>query len=854
MAKVETMALLLREEEEPQFSNDRIGVTRKTADMLARVFNHMVDRGVERSRAQRFSLQCVVCLFAEHIDLLPKGFFSELLDDCASAAASSYDLLGGLFRQMNTPRPATGGRFEGVPYFNGSIFAVVEPVELVRDEVAVLAAAGKEDWSRVHPAIFGTLFQSSMGKSERHALGAHFTSEAEIHKIVLPTIVRPWRDRIARAKTLEQLRALRGELESFQILDPACGSGNFLYVAYRELVRVEMELVTRIRTELGSTVAGRKRARHEVATSSGIGLEQLHGIDKSELAVELAKVTLLLARKLAHDEASALLGEEPQGLAFMMDDPLPLETLDRNIVAGDALFCDWPRADAIVGNPPYQSKNKMQEELGPDYVASVRERYPEVPGRADYCVYWFRKAHDHLAKGGYAGLVGTNTIRQNYSREGGLDYITQNGGTIVEAVSTQVWPGDAVVHVSIVSWTKGGAAPKERLLTWQDGDARDSPWRIAKLAAIGPSLSAELDVTTARPIGANERSQGCLQGLIHGHEGFLLTPSEAQKLLHKSAKNRDVMFPYLIADDLLGRNDGTPSRWVIDFTQRDEHAASAYQQPFARVRELVMPWVVGKAAEERKRTGRATGPRQSHAGRWWMHWRSRPELTALLAELPRYIACSRVTKRPIFAFVGSAIRPNDALQVFPLPDDYSFGILQSTLHWKWFQARCSTFKRDFRYTSDTVFDSFPWPQAPTLAQARRVAKAAVALRLLRSKVMDDLGISLRQLYRQLDDPGRSPVGDAQQALDEAVRVAYGAGTGEDELGFLLARNVALVAAEESGEEVVGPGLPPSVGDGRSFVTGDCVPAPDLPELQVSSRATRAPSRPPTPPKQNAPQR
>jgi type II restriction/modification system DNA methylase subunit YeeA len=126
------------------------------------------------------------------------------------------------------------------------------------------------------------------------------------------------------------------------------------------------------------------------------------------------------------------------------------------------LFCKWPAADVIVGNPPYQSKNKMQQEFGPAYVNRVRTRYPDVPGHADYCVYWFRRAHDELAAGGRAGLVGTNTIRQNYSREGGLDYIVGNGGTITEAVSTQAWSGDADVHVSIVNWIKGSGERSQK--------------------------------------------------------------------------------------------------------------------------------------------------------------------------------------------------------------------------------------------------------------------------------------------------------------------------------------------------------------------------------------------------------
>ena len=169
--------------------------------------------------------------------------------------------------------------------------------------------------------------------------------------------------------------------------------------------------------------------------------------------------------------------------------------------------------------------------------------------------------------------------------------------------------------------------------------------------------------------------------------------------------------------------------------------------------------------------------------------------------------------------------PTTTLIVFPLPDDYSFGILQSGVHWGWFTARCSTLKGDFRYTSDTVFDTFPWPQAPTPAHARAVADAAVSLRALRRQVMAKTTWSLRDLYRTLDLPGKNPLRDAQDALDAAVRAAYGMKPKDDPLAFLLALNQAVAAREAAGEPVVAPGLPPCVTEAAAFITEDCVRAP-----------------------------
>ena len=196
-----------------------------------------------------------------------------------------------------------------------------------------------------------------------------------------------------------------------------------------------------------------------------------------------------------------------------------------------------------------------------------------------------------------------------------------------------------------------------------------------------------------------------------------------------------------------------------------------------------------------------------------------------IARLPRYIVCVRHTKRPIFEFVSPSIHPNDALQVFPLADDYSFGFLQSGIHFAWFMARCSTIKADFRYTSDTVFDTFPWPQEPTRSQIKAVAEAAVALRSLRRETMRKLNYSLRDLYRTLDQPGANPLRDAHGRLDAAVRAAYGMPEDADPLAFLLELNLACVTKEKAGEKITPPGLPLPADEHAAFTNEDCIRAP-----------------------------
>jgi hypothetical protein len=279
----------------------------------------------------------------------------------------------------------------------------------------------------------------------------------------------------------------------------------------------------------------------------------------------------------------------------------------------------------------------------------------------------------------------------------------------------------------------------------------------------------------------------------------------------------------MIGRDLVA--DGRPTRWIIDFGQREMTEAMRYKAAFARVKDLVMPGVLAKAEKEKVATGKESTRWTRMANRWWQFRDYQPGTMAAIAKIPRYIACPRVTKRPTFEFISSRIHPDNALAVFAFADDYSFGIVQSGLHWAWFKARCSTLKGDFRYTSDTVFDTFPWPESPTLAQVKAVAESAVALRALRHKIMAANGWSLRDLYRTLETPGTNRLRDAHTALDAAVRAAYAMKENEDTLAFFLKLNLGLTAKESVGESITPPGLPAFITVLGSYVTDDCIQVP-----------------------------
>jgi type II restriction/modification system DNA methylase subunit YeeA len=802
------LAFLFSTPEKPLFANNNVEVTEAAAKIIGSMYRSLQKRSIEAHRAQRFVLQLVVALFAEDVALIPKYTLQKILREAVSNPVTQKEL-GSLFSAMATEEPAKKPRkYREIPYFNGGLFNSVDPIELSFEELDLLAQASEHDWSKVRPSIFGGIFESSMDPEFRHGHGIHYTSELDIQKIVNPTIIKPFRERIERAKNRKELGAVLTDIQNFKVLDPACGSGNFLYIAFRELRRLEVDILERIDTKFDV-----KQMR-----AGWISPKNFFGIDTNEFGLELAKIALSVGRKLSADEFGNV------------DNVLPFENLEENFVAQDALLSDWPSFDAVIGNPPFQSKNKIQQEMGADYISEVRERFPDVSGMADYCVYWFRKAHDHLRPGARAGLVGTNTIRETNSRESGLDYILANGGTITEAVSSQPWSGDANVHVSIVNWIKGEQKGLKRLFI-QRGNSSESPVELAEMKTINSALSFKADVSKAKRLAVSATSNTCFQGQTHGHPGFLLTKSEAIELLAEQKNYSNVLFPFMTTNDLIGTKDSKPKRFVIDFTGMSVVEAQGYKKLFERIKQKVLPKREKEVEKEkarnkkvlaRNKSARVNRHHENFLKSWWLMSYPREDLISRISKLERYAVCGRVMKRPIFEFVSSEIHPNDALVAFLFDDDYSFGILQSVFHWEWYTARCSTLTERFRYTSTTIYDFFPWPQSPTLALAKSVAEASRNLRNLRNDLRSKSPQSLRALYRSLELPGDNPLREAHDQLDRAVREAYGFKDAESYLEQLLSLGFDVSELESKGAVVQGPGLPRCVTNKTPFLTKDCI--------------------------------
>lgn len=336
---------------------------------------------------------------------------------------------------------------------------------------------------------------------------------------------------------------------------------------------------------------------------------------------------------------------------------------------------------------------------------------------------------------------------------------------------------------------------------------------MRETTAISSSLSDKFDVSQAVALEIN-RIVVVSQGITPGHKGFVLSKAQAASLIAVEPNSASVVHQYLVGDDMLG-NTGKAARALIDFGQKTIIEVQAFPKAFKHLQTQVLPAMEKVEAD-------AISERATSIDRWWQHWRGRSALLIAIAKLPRYLVCSRVTKRPIFAFFNSEIRPGDALQAFALADDYSFGILQSKAHYLWFHAKCSNMKADPRYSSESIFHTFPWPQQPTDAKVRAVADTGITLRKLRDAASRATAGGLRNMYRTLDLPGKNPLKDAHDALDKAVLGAYGFSASKNLLQQLLDLNGVVATRITADKTVNGPGIPENVKKSATLISKDCI--------------------------------
>lgn len=712
---------------EPVFSEHRRELTADAARHIADLYVSMAERSAAPvDEMQRFTMQLVWTLFAEDLGML-EGYPLQqtverlLREDDPDSARD----LGYLFRLLNQKGDQNRrGIYAGTRYVNGELFAQSDAVYMTRDELAHLKRASEFDWRQVNPTIFGSLLEGVLGDERRSELGAHYTHEADIMKIVTPTIVRPWRERIEATTSSAEARALLDELCGFRVLDPACGCGNFLYVAYRELRGLEAELKSRV-ADLA--------ARDGLPKPKDLPyypLANIQGIDIERVAVRIAQVTLWMGHRQMVDRYGEA---EPV---------LPLQDLSA-IRAADALQVEWPETDAIIGNPPFLGSQHLRGTLGDDYVDWLSKRFKV--GIKDLCVYWFRKAIDHMKPDQRAGLVGTNSISQNRARSASLDYVVAQGGVITDAISGQKWPGEAKVHVSIVNWVK---KPRSRPGAFKLDEA--------SVAGVTASLTSVHGLTASKLVANAKR---CFQGPIPVGAGFIVS-NETASSLRTDETHKRVVRPYLTANDIAEDPRQSPSRWIIDFGQMSLEDSARFPQALKIVRDEVKPF-------------RETVRREGHRVKWWQFGEPRVGMRTALSSLHRYAVVGAHGKRMLIAWQARDALPSNANMVFAFDDDYSMGILLSKAHDAWAWAHSSTLETRLRYTPTSVFETFPWPDPVSDEQREAVAEASRALYARRSELCIEHGMGLTKLYNLMDDGAFRDLAALHKRLDEAVVEAYG---------------------------------------------------------------------------------
>ncbi|GAB4341173.1 MAG: class I SAM-dependent DNA methyltransferase [Cyanophyceae cyanobacterium] len=753
----------------PVFNNNQQEITILAARRMGEFYGDLIKRlgrqykDIEPLQVQRFVLQCVLAMFAEDRGLLPADFFTKCVIDCLEGASSS-DLISGLFLRMNQRGKTRGGYFDGVDYFNGGLFSEILEFDLETTELEILRETARQDWNKVRPAIFGNIFEGTADAKERHAYGIHFTSEIDILKIVRPTISQDWEERIESANSLGELEQLRQALSQYRVLDPACGSGNFLYVAYQELKDLEKIILDRIVAYSPQETADSGQASLGLVTPA-----QFFGIDMNPFAVQLAQVTLTIARKVAIDRLN-------------LDEPaLPLDTLDQNIVRKNALLNPWPAADVIIGNPPFLGGKHMRLNLGDRYVNRIFSRFPEVKDSVDYCAYWFRLAHNYLPDGCRAGLVATNSIAQGKSRIASLDYISRNGGVIHDAVSTQPWSGEANVHVSIVNWIKNPSHPPKKLVLDEE-----------VVESINTALKSTLDVTIAERLNAN--LNWCFQGVTPVGKGFIISEDQVQTWISVNPKNEEVLKLFSMGSNLAKNPHGKPERWIIDLSDKEIEECQQYSEVLRHIKIHVMP--------ERLKNREAVVREK-----WWRFKRTNVAMRTALNSLDVYFAVPEISKWSAFIPCDHKWLPGNTIHPIASDDFYILGILSSNIHRQWVKVQASTLEDRTRYTHNTCFETFPFPQKPSQKVIAEIRQITQELHDYRTQIMEQRQWGITTLYNEFFHEPASGLAKLHGKLDKAVLKAYGFKADDDILEKLLTLNLELAAQEQQGASIIGPWAP-----------------------------------------------
>ncbi len=840
-------------------------VTREVAGHLAALGRSFEGQGHEPEAVARFLMRCLFTMFAEDVDLIPAKSFSDLLVRLRGHPEHAAPSLKALWETMNT------GGFSTVltadlKTFNGGLFKDAEALPLSEVQLSLLIEAASRDWREVEPAIFGTLLERALDKRQRHKLGAHYTPRAYVERLVVPVIMDPlrsdWRDVQAAAVALaaqgredearDTVRAFHARLCEIRVLDPACGSGNFLYVALELMKRLEGE-VTALLADLGEDQAALGLAGHTVDPHQFLGIElnpwaaavaelvlwigylqwhfRTHGkaspaepVLKDFKNIENRDAVLTWAGTKARLDASGAPVTRWDGVTTITHPVTGEQVPDpqARVAVVDYLkpaAAVWPQADFIVGNPPFIGNKRMREALGDGYAEALWAAYPRMPQSADFVMFWWDKAAlaarawklaADKAKGTRRfGFITTNSLRQTFNRkvlEPHLDD-PKTPLSLVFAIPDHPWvdAGDgAAVRIAMTVAEAGrangrlGSVVEERKGEYE-AEGRPVRFEIEK-GKVFADLRIGADVAGAVPLRAN--SLIAYQGVIPGGEGFFVSREEANNQFVKET-GAGLVRRYLNGREFI---EFAPPRFILDFTGFSEaELRSQYPQAYQRLLDTVKPI-------------RDNVKRESRKQRWWVYSEANVTMRPMFNGIARYIATCRTAKHRVFGFLGSDILPDAKLIAVGLDDAWYLSVLSSRHHVVWAFAAGAFLGvgNDTNYNHAQCFNPFPFPE-PTEAQrerlrslgeqldAHRKAQQAAHPKLTLTamyNVLEKLRAGQRIEGRDKETYDQGLVGilrDLHDQIDAAVAEAYGwpAELSDDDILHRLVDLNRARAAEEA---------------------------------------------------------
>ena len=678
----ERLRAVFFEPEKLRSGRTRTVLTKEAADKFQTISDSLQERNADKEAVAHFVNELVFCFFAASVGLLPEGMWRKLLEAADRNPGRSKAYFQRLFDGMATGEEID---FETLREFNGGLFDGRPALELTFAEVEHLFDAAGLDWSLIDPTIFGTLFERFLDPDKRAQIGAHYTDPEKIMMIVEPVALRPLRAEwetakakieaimtpvldagggnskdakrdlgkrfdAARAKAEAERDAFIDRLCGLRILDPACGSGNFLYLALQGVKDIEWRAILDCET-LGLGMAVPR-----------VGPEILRGIEINPFAAELARTTIWIGD--IQWRVKNAVSHHPHPLLRRLDSIECRDALLAQDGKGGFVEAEWPEADFIVGNPPFLGAKLMKGKLGIETTESIRSAFAgRLPGFTDLVCYWFEKGRAQIETGKAVrvGLVATNSIRKNTN----LPVMRRIAATtrIFEAWSEEKWTVEgATVDVSLICF--GGNSVGVVSL---DGHA---------VPAINSDLTSGLDLTQAKSLGENK--DGAFLGIQKSGpfdvSGTLAREWMSEPVNPNGRSDAEVLKPYWNGDDVTGR---PRDMWFIDLPLGLSSAdAALFASPFNHIENA--PDETGKLIQElREALGERAGPR------WWEpHW-PRPDMRSRIERLSRYIVTPETAEYRLFVWLAYPVLPDKNLIVIPREDDLMFGLLQSRFHEAW---------------------------------------------------------------------------------------------------------------------------------------------------------------------------